>query len=90
VPHVLRIDGILSYEDSLAARIAIGTQIPAGSKEEIEIRASAVHAVGLLTEELQLTGHNTLAMNIDFYLWNRGRSSQYQSIPRHLTRTVFY
>jgi hypothetical protein len=90
VPHVLRLDGILSYEDSLASRIAVGAPIPAGSDEEIEIRASAVHAVDLLIEELRRTGHDTLSMYIDFYLWNRGQAPRYKLMPRHLTRTVFY
>ncbi len=50
VPHVLRCDGILHYDDSLAARVDQGDLIPAGSPEEVEIRACAVHAVELITE----------------------------------------
>lgn len=50
VPHVLRIDKVLRYEDDLAARIDREEPIPAGSPEEVEIRACAVHAVELLVE----------------------------------------
>ena len=45
VPHVLRVDGLLDYDPDLLARIERGELIPAGSPEEIEMRAVAVHAV---------------------------------------------
>jgi len=90
VPHVLRVDGLLHYEESLAARIDSEMLIPAGSAEEIEIRACAVHAVELLVEELHRTGHAVTAMEMDYLLWNRGQQPSYKARPRHRTRTVFY
>lgn len=90
VPHVLRVDGILHYEESLAARIDSETLIPAGSAEEIEIRACAVHAVELLVEELHRIGHAVTAKGMDYLLWNRGQQPSYKTRPRHRTRTVFY
>ena len=91
VPHVLRTDGILRYEDDLAARIDLEELIPAGSAEEVEIRACAVHAVELVTAELRESGHNTAAMQLDYLLWNRGQSPYYKrGRPRHRTRTVYY
>ncbi len=60
VPHVLRVDGLLAYDDELLARIERGELIPAGSPEEIEIRAVAVHAVERIVAELRasgITGH---------------------------------
>lgn len=90
VPHVLRIDGILSYDDALAARIEAEEPLPAGSEEEVEIRACAVHAVELMVEELRRAGHPVTAMGIDNLLWHRGQDPAYKSRPRHRTRCVFY
>ncbi|RPI78614.1 MAG: hypothetical protein EHM45_05890 [Desulfobacteraceae bacterium] len=91
VPHVLRIDKVLVYEESLAARIDAETLILSGSEEEIEIRACAVHAVELLTRAFRKAGQNIRAMDLDYLLWNRGQEPHYKKIkPRHRTRTVFY
>lgn len=90
VPHVLRVDGILHYEEALASRIDAGEIIESGSKEEIEIRSCAVHAVELMVEELRRLGHKVSALKLDYFLWNRGQQLDYKSRPRHRTRTVFY
>jgi hypothetical protein len=91
VPHVLRMDGVLRYDPDLASRIDREELIPAGSAEEVEIRAGALHAVELMVAELRGTGRQATAMNIDFLLWNRGQSPGYKlAKPRHRTRTVFY
>jgi len=91
VPHVLHIDGVLRYNPDLAARIDREELIPAGSVEEVEIRAGALHAVELMAAELSGAGRPATAMSIDFLLWNRGQSPLYKlAKPRHRTRTVFY
>lgn len=90
VPHVLRVDGILSYGEGLAALIDAEEPIPAGSAEEVEIRACAVHAVELLVGELRRVGHPVTAMGVDNLLWNRGQDPRYKSRPRHRTRSVYY
>jgi len=91
VPHVLRVDGILVYDQDLAARIDREELILAGSAEEVEIRACALHAVELIARELRKTGRGATAKDIDYVLWNRGQSPDYKSAkPRHRTRTVFY
>ncbi len=86
VPHVLRIDGVLRYAPRLAERIGAGELIAAGSPEEIEIRAVALHAAQKLTELLP----EVTARQLDVYLWNRGQGAAYKAVPRHRTRTVFY
>lgn len=68
VPHVLRHDGILVYRRELATRIEAGQPLTAGSEEEIELRACAVHAVELLVSELHLQGHQVNAMGLDQWL----------------------
>ena len=90
VPHVLRVDGILEYEKPLAERIDSGELIPAGSEEEIELRAGAVHAVELIAASLRSSAQPAGAMELDYILWNRGQKPYYKSRPRHRTRTVFY
>ncbi len=86
VPHVLRVDGLLSYDPELAARIDAGKLIAAGTPEEIEIRAVALHAV----EQLAALLPRVSARDLDVYLWNRGQTASYKAVPRHRTRTVFY
>ena len=90
VPHVLRVDHILRYPEALIAHIEAGKPIAAGSPEEIEIRACALHAVELLKDALHARGHKITSMELDFLLWNRGQQPTYKSIPRHRSRTVFY
>jgi hypothetical protein len=53
VPDVLWVDGVLRYEEGLAARIDREVLILAGSPEEVEVLACAVHAVELVVGELQ-------------------------------------
>ena len=90
VPHVLRVDNILIYPEVLASHIDAGKLIPAGSVEEIEIRACALHAVERLKAALNASGHAITSMELDFLLWNRGQQPAYKSIARHRARTVFY
>jgi hypothetical protein len=84
VPHVLRCDGVLVYDEALAAHIDGGALLRAG-REEHEIRACAVHACELLA---QRTGVPPRVL--DVWLWNRGQAPEYKARPRHRTRTVFY
>jgi hypothetical protein len=84
VPHVLRVDGVLSYEPALAARIDAGELLPAGA-EEREIRGCAVHACELIAAELGVPPRV-----LDSWLWNRGQAPDYKALPRHRTRTVYY
>jgi hypothetical protein len=90
VPHVLRVDGVLAYHDGLLGRIERGELIPAGSPEEIEIRAVTVHAVERIVAELGASGVSAAARELDYLLWNRGSGAEYKAVPRHRTRTVFY
>ena len=84
VPHVLRVDGVLRYDEALAARIDAGELLPPG-EEEREIRGCAVHACELIAAGLGIP-----ARDLDVMLWNRGQGERYKSRPRHRTRTVYY
>ncbi len=90
VPHVLRRLGVLVYDPGLAARIEREELLAAGSKEEIEIRAVAVHAVERLVEAVRTRGVATSARELDQILWTRGQSPGMKAHPRHRTRSVYY
>ncbi|MBE2314997.1 hypothetical protein DVA67_003360 [Solirubrobacter sp. CPCC 204708] len=86
VPHVLRLDGILGFDDDLVARIDAEQLIEHDSPEEVEIRACALHAV-----ELLVAAHgSTTATAVDNALWNRGAGARYKARPRHRARTTAY
>jgi hypothetical protein len=90
VPHVLRTDGVLRFDDDLVRRIDAGELIPPGTHEEIEIRACGVHAVELLRAELESLGHPFTSGELDTVLWRMGGDDRYTARPRHRTRTVSY
>ena len=88
VPHVLRLDGVLSMDPDLVARIDAEQLIVHGSAEEVEIRACAVHAVELI---LAAAGRSDLtAAAVDQHLWLRGQGPYYKSSPRHRSRCTAY
>jgi hypothetical protein len=84
VPHVLRCDGVLVYDDRLAAHID-SEQILTDTLIEREIRACAVSACVQIAERLGVS-----EPTLDMWLWNRGQAPEYKSRPRHRARTVFY
>jgi len=88
VPHVLRLDGVLNYSDALAERVDARELLPAGSSEEIEIRACALHAVERLADEIG--SERVPPRLVDNYLWHRGAADRYRVRPAHLTQTVYY
>jgi hypothetical protein len=87
VPHVLRLDGVLTFAPTLVERIERGELIEHGSPEEVEIRACAVHVVELL---VAARGGQVAAAAIDRLLWNRGQQATYKARPRHRTRCTAY
>jgi hypothetical protein len=90
VPHVLRREGVLVYEASLARRIDAEELVPVGSPEEVEIRAVAVHAVERCVAEIVRGGGRATAQALDTVLWNRGQRPEMKAHPRHRTRSVYY
>jgi hypothetical protein len=85
VPHVLRVEGVLRYDESLATRIDAEELLPHGSAEEVEIRACGVTACERLAAQL-----GTRPALLDFVLWNRGQQRRYKAVPRHRTRCPYY
>jgi hypothetical protein len=84
VPHVLRCEGVLVYDEALAAHLDSGALLPMDHRER-EIRACAVHACAQLARRL-----GTTERDLDNALWYAGQRPEYKARPRHRTRCVFY
>ena len=89
VPQVLRELGLLTYAPSLRRRIDNQIELPAGSREEVEIRAATIWAVESLRMELANQGAHFDAYEIDWLLWNMGQTLE-NPRPYHRTRTIYY
>lgn len=86
VPHVLRVDGLLSYDPALLDRIERGELIEHDLREEIEIRACALHSVELIAAERP----GATEAEVDYVLWHRGQEPRYKASPRHRSRCTAY
>jgi hypothetical protein len=86
VPHVLRLDGVLSFAPGLVAQIEGGELIEHGSPEEVEIRACGLHAIELIAA----ARHDSCPADIDQLLWLRGGQPRYKASPRHRSRCTAY
>ena len=84
VPHVLRCEGVLVYEDGLAAHIDAGRLLHPGPQER-EVRGCAVHACAAIAQRTGMSERD-----IDNALWYRGQRPEYKARPRHRCRTVYY
>jgi hypothetical protein len=84
VPHVLRCEGVLVYEERLAAHIDAQRLLRPGPQER-EIRACAVHACAQIAQREGMTERD-----LDNALWYRGQRPEYKARPRHRCRTVYY
>lgn len=90
LPQVLRYYGALQYHPSLAARIDTRQELPAGSPEEVEIRAATICAVDELVTRFQAAGHRAAAWQVDWALWKLGQTLPPDAPPYHRTRTRYY
>lgn len=90
LPQVLRHLGILRYSAELAARIDRQELIPAGSPEEVEIRANTIWAVELLKGALAERGWKLSSVELDWLLWGLGQREGFKEKPYHRTVTIFY
>jgi hypothetical protein len=92
LPKGLRDLGILEYESLLSKRVDNQEIIDAGSREEIEIRASTIQASKLLVERINEIRNNVNpvnALHIDYKLWSESRKIS-NGKPHHLTPTIAY
>ena len=85
VPHVLRCDGVLVYEDRLAAHI------DAGKRRAAWARPSARSAPARCTPASCSRAHRRRAARCSTAgCGTAGQAPEYKARPRHRTATVFY
>lgn len=89
LPQVLREYGVLEYSPELAAKVDVRSTIPAGSPEEVEVRAATVQACELLRDKLTELGILLCAFQVDWLLWQEAQGMKAKH-PYHLTRTICY
>ncbi len=90
LPQVLRHLGILRYDERLAERVDARRELPAGSPEEIEIRAHTVWAVELLRREMERRDTRLHSFELDRLLWHLGQRDEFRAKPYHRTLTIYY
>eukprot|EP01012_Entosiphon_sulcatum_P041562 TRINITY_DN55419_c0_g1_i1.p1 TRINITY_DN55419_c0_g1~~TRINITY_DN55419_c0_g1_i1.p1 ORF type:complete len:330 (-),score=57.11 TRINITY_DN55419_c0_g1_i1:86-1051(-) len=90
VPQLLRALEVMEYSPELAAKVDAKEEIPAGSEQEIEIRAATVVAVERLRDALAKRGQTITAVEVDWILWGRGEAQRDSIKPHHRTLTIFY
>lgn len=92
LPKTLRDLSILHYQNSLAERVDSGGLILANSQEELEIRASTLHASDYLLKGINKTRikegtYPITAMHLDNKLWTESRGKKGN---HHFTKTTAY
>lgn len=88
LPQLLRMFGILEYEQSLGDMVDSYTVIPQGSPQEVEIRSGAIWGVELLRQ--QLPNYSSIQIGHVIWLMSQDKTLQSQIKPYHRTYTTFY
>ncbi len=93
VPQVLRKLGVLVYSEALAAKVDSLQELPAGSPEEVAIRAATIWGcewiARALNEHAAAGTPAVTAGDVDYRLWLAGQDKTGLR-PYHRTRTIFY
>lgn len=95
VPKILRYFGILLYSLELADAVDSGFVLKRDSLWEIEIRAQTVNAMSLLlskvNEKRPFYSLPSITMaELDYAIWNMGRSPEFKQLRHHYTYTTAY
>jgi hypothetical protein len=86
LPQILRHEGLMVYSNELADKVDNMELIPAGSEEEIEIRANTIWSVELIRQEL----NKYSAGEIDNAIWLISQDQSKIEKPYHRTYTIYY
>ena len=90
VPQVMRREGMLVLAEPLARRVDARSELPAGSDEELAIRAATIWGCEWLARALaERRQAPVLAADVDYALWSAGQEKTGLP-PYHRTRTIFY
>jgi hypothetical protein len=90
VPVGLRVMGIFEYAPELENQINSLQEVERDSDAEIELRASSIYCIALLTDEINNRRPNMtplLMPQVDFRFWKTYHATHW---PHHLTKTVMY
>ena len=90
VPVGLRVMGIFEYAPELEEQINSLVEVKRDSDAEIELRASSIHVIAQLTEEInkRRPGMEPLLQpQVDFRFWKTYHATHW---PHHLTKTGMY
>lgn len=90
LPQVLRAVGVLEYAFDLAQKVDSLSLLAPGSIEEIEIRSATICAVEDLGRNLASLGVELPSYAIDWCLWGVSHDVDYERLPHHRTRTIYY
>lgn len=90
IPQILRHFGVLRYSQDLARKVDRRLPLPAGSPQEVEIRAATIWSVELLRAELLDLGVERSAVELDWLLWEESQAINHRAPPYHRTLTIYY
>lgn len=93
VPQVLRHLGVMVYDKHLSNIVDNNKVLPAGSPEELEIRACTICIVEEIRQILEKKHRiRCKSVEIDWYLWQQGERLKRHSLilPHHRTYTIYY
>ena len=87
LPAVLRATGAIDVVDEkLVALIESGTPIPAGSPEEVELRACSIVACEEIVKYAASLGKDLTLHKLDWLLWVGGKIPRLRAVKRHFCR----
>ncbi|MDO8528386.1 MAG: queuosine salvage family protein [Nanoarchaeota archaeon] len=90
IPQTLRKSRILEYSEDLAHKVDTKQEIPASSREEVEIRANQLWAIEYMKDALQKRIPGIRSIDLDSWLWLQGQNKSPDDKPYHRTRTIYY
>ena len=87
IPQILRSYGILEYSDDLANIVDNKIEIEENNPFEVEIRASMLVVIDYIYNAIN---GSVCKMDINDYIWLKGKNKSLIHKPYHLTRTLSY
>ena len=90
IPQILRHFGVLRYSQDLTRKVDRRLPLPAGSPQEVEIRAATIWSVELLRAELLDLSIERSAVELDWLLWEESQAINNHAPPYHRTLTIYY
>jgi len=98
IPCVLRKYGILKLCDSLESYINANKEIPGGDQRETELRSVSIAACeeivkiweGETNKREDKDKFSMNPMNLDYFLWRKGKEGDWRKLARHISISIFY